>query len=63
MVPVAAMTRFRMAITRTTTSAATFITRACTLWFAVLVGLGALVLFARRTRISLGLPEREARSA
>ena len=29
-------------------AAATFVTRLCTLWFAVVVGLVALVLFARR---------------
>jgi uncharacterized protein (TIRG00374 family) len=37
-------------------AAATFVTRLCTLWFAVAVGLGALVLFARRTRIAVELP-------
>jgi uncharacterized protein (TIRG00374 family) len=42
---------------RSVAAAATFITRACTLWFAVIVGLGALLLFARRTRISLRLPD------
>jgi uncharacterized protein (TIRG00374 family) len=43
-----------------------FITRLCTLWFAVGLGLLALVLFARRTHISLQLPEGqdpEAKSA
>jgi uncharacterized protein (TIRG00374 family) len=48
---------------RSVAAAATFVTRACTLWFAVAVGLGALVLFARRTKVSLRVPEREARSA
>jgi uncharacterized protein (TIRG00374 family) len=42
---------------RSVAAAATFITRACTLWFAVLVGLVALLIFARRTRISLRVPE------
>jgi uncharacterized protein (TIRG00374 family) len=42
---------------RSVAAAATFITRACTLWFAVLVGLGALLIFARRTRVSLRLPD------
>ena len=37
-------------------AAATFITRLCTLWFAVAVGLLALVLFARRTKIAVELP-------
>ena len=46
--------------------AAVFVTRLCTLWFAVGVGLLALVLFARRTHVSLQLPERgdpQAKSA
>jgi uncharacterized protein (TIRG00374 family) len=43
---------------RSVAAAATFVTRACTLWFAVAVGLAALVLFARRTRVSLDLPAR-----
>jgi uncharacterized protein (TIRG00374 family) len=42
---------------RSVAAAATFVTRACTLWFAVAVGLGALVLFARRTRVTLRLPD------
>ncbi len=37
-------------------AAATFITRLCTLWFAVLVGVAALLIFARRTKIDLRLP-------
>jgi uncharacterized protein (TIRG00374 family) len=37
-------------------AAATFVTRLCTLWFAVAAGLAALVLFARRTRIAVDLP-------
>lgn len=37
-------------------AAATFVTRLCTLWFAVLVGLAALLVFARRTRIQVDLP-------
>jgi uncharacterized protein (TIRG00374 family) len=40
-------------------AAATFVTRLCTLWFAVGVGLGALVLFARRTHIAVELPGAE----
>jgi uncharacterized membrane protein YbhN (UPF0104 family) len=39
-------------------AAATFVTRLCTLWFAVLVGIAALLIFARRTRIKLQLPEK-----
>lgn len=43
-------------IGRGTAAAATFVTRLCTLWFAVVVGLGALVLFARKTRVAIELP-------
>jgi uncharacterized protein (TIRG00374 family) len=39
-------------------AAATFVTRLCTLWFAVLVGLAALLIFARRTKIRVDLPEK-----
>jgi uncharacterized membrane protein YbhN (UPF0104 family) len=38
--------------------AATFLTRLATLWFAVVIGLGALVLFARRKHVSVDLPLR-----
>ena len=34
-------------------TAATFVTRVCTLWFAVFLGIVALVLFTRRTKISV----------
>jgi glycosyltransferase 2 family protein len=43
---------------RSVAAAATFVTRLCTLWFAVLVGIAALLIFARRTRIQLQLPEK-----
>ena len=39
-------------------AAATFITRLCTLWFAVVVGLVALTIFARKTKVAVSLPER-----
>jgi uncharacterized protein (TIRG00374 family) len=45
---------------RSVAAAATFITRLCTLWFAVLVGLAALLVFARRTRIRVDLPDKAA---
>jgi uncharacterized protein (TIRG00374 family) len=45
---------------RSVAAAATFVTRACTLWFAVAVGLAALVVFARRTRVKLQIPAQEA---
>ncbi len=41
---------------RSVAAAATFVTRLCTLWFAVAVGLGALVLFSRKTRVEVALP-------
>jgi glycosyltransferase 2 family protein len=39
-------------------AAATFVTRLCTLWFAVVVGLVALVLFTRKTKVRVELPEK-----
>ena len=41
---------------RSVAAAATFVTRLCTLWFAVLVGIVALLVFARRTKITVELP-------
>ncbi len=41
-------------------AAATFIARLCTLWFAVLVGIVALLVFARRTKITVEIPEKSA---
>jgi len=43
---------------RSVAAAATFVTRLCTLWFAVLVGIVALLVFARRTKIAVQLPEK-----
>jgi uncharacterized protein (TIRG00374 family) len=48
---------------RSVAAAATFVTRLCTLWFAVGVGLLALVLFSRRTKIAVQLPASAAKSA
>jgi uncharacterized protein (TIRG00374 family) len=45
---------------RSVSAAATFVTRLCTLWFAVVVGLAALLVFARRTKIRVELPGRAA---
>jgi glycosyltransferase 2 family protein len=45
---------------RSVAAAATFVTRLCTLWFAVLVGIGALLIFARRTKIRVELPPKSA---
>jgi uncharacterized protein (TIRG00374 family) len=44
---------FGTGIGRGTAAAATFVTRACTLWFAVAVGLGALALYGRRNHGTL----------
>jgi len=42
---------------RSVAAAATFVTRLCTLWFAVVVGIAALLIFARKTKIAVELPE------
>lgn len=42
------LVRLGAGISRGAATAATFVTRLCTLWFAVVVGLGALALVARR---------------
>jgi glycosyltransferase 2 family protein len=42
-------------------AAATFVTRLCTLWFAVVVGLAALVIFARKTKVKVELPDGQNR--
>jgi uncharacterized protein (TIRG00374 family) len=36
-------------------TAATFVTRVCTLWFAVAIGLLALTVFVRKTRVAVAL--------
>jgi glycosyltransferase 2 family protein len=46
---------------RSVAAAATFVTRLCTLWFAVIIGIGALLIFARRTKITVELPENSTR--
>jgi glycosyltransferase 2 family protein len=53
------LTNMATGVTRGTAAAATFITRVCTLWFAVVVGLAALALFARRTNVKITLPTPE----
>jgi uncharacterized protein (TIRG00374 family) len=42
-------------------AAATFITRLCTLWFAVIIGVVALVIMQRRTRVDLARLNRAER--
>jgi uncharacterized protein (TIRG00374 family) len=42
---------------RSVAAAATFVTRLCTLWFAVFVGIVALLLFAKKTHITVQIPE------
>ncbi len=46
-------------VTEPTAAAATFITRLCTLWFAVVVGVIALVVMQRRVRVDLAELKRE----
>lgn len=46
---------------RSVAAAATFVTRVCTLWFAVIIGIGALLIFARTTKIAVELPENSTR--
>lgn len=41
-------------------AAATFVTRLCTLWFAVVIGVVALVIMQRRTRVDLARMERRS---
>jgi uncharacterized protein (TIRG00374 family) len=48
---------------RSVAAAATFVTRLCTLWYAVIVGLVALFIFARRTHIRIQLPEKTAENS
>ena len=43
---------------RSVAAAATFVTRLCTLWYAVVVGLVALFAFARRAHVRVQLPEK-----
>jgi uncharacterized membrane protein YbhN (UPF0104 family) len=43
---------------RSVAAAATFVTRLCTLWFAVFVGIVALLLFAKKTHITVQIPEK-----
>ena len=46
----ALLTTFGTGIPRGTAAAATFVTRACTLWFAVAIGVAALTIYTRRGR-------------
>jgi uncharacterized protein (TIRG00374 family) len=49
----ALLVRFGLGLTRGSAAAATFVTRACTLWFAVALGLPALALYARRKHVEV----------
>jgi glycosyltransferase 2 family protein len=49
----ALLVRFGVGLTRGSAAAATFVTRACTLWFAVALGLPALALYARRKHVAV----------
>lgn len=44
---------------RSVAAAATFVTRLCTLWFAVAVGLLALLIFVRRSNVKVELPAKK----
>ncbi len=48
---------------RSVATAATFVTRLCTLWFAVVLGVAALLVFARRTKIKVELPAESERAS
>ena len=48
---------------RSVAAAATFVTRLCTLWYAVIVGVAALFIFARRAHIQIQLPEKTAENS
>ena len=50
--------RFAVGASRGVALAATFLIRLATLWFAVLVGLVALMIFARRAHVRVELPAR-----
>jgi uncharacterized protein (TIRG00374 family) len=45
--------RLGTGIGRGPAAAATFLTRACTLWFAVALGLPALILYGRRKHVTV----------
>jgi glycosyltransferase 2 family protein len=47
----ALLVKFGVGFTRGSAAAATFVTRACTLWFAVALGLPALALYTRRKHV------------
>ena len=49
----ALLVKFGVGLTRGSAAAATFVTRACTLWFAVAIGLPALALYARRKHVAV----------
>jgi len=49
----AMLVKFGVGLTRGSAAAATFVTRACTLWFAVALGVPALLLYARRKHVEV----------
>lgn len=55
----ALLIRFGTGIDRGTAAAATFVTRAATLWFAVALGLPAMVLYARRKQVHVDVKDAE----
>lgn len=50
----ALLIRLGTGLDRGSAAAATFVTRACTLWFAVALGLPALIAYARRKHVHVG---------
>jgi uncharacterized membrane protein YbhN (UPF0104 family) len=49
----ALLVKFGTGIGRGEAAAATFVTRAATLWFAVALGLPALIVYARRKHVAV----------
>lgn len=52
--------RLAIDVSRGTAAAATFLVRACTLWFAVALGLPALLAYARRKHVAVDLDQTKA---
>jgi uncharacterized protein (TIRG00374 family) len=51
------LVRLGSGLTRGSAAAATFVTRACTLWFAVALGLPALIIYSRRKHMHVDLDD------
>jgi len=55
--------RHGVGLTRGSAAAATFVTRACTLWFAVALGVPALVAYSRRKHVRVEIPSARGAAA